>query len=187
MKSLRQIRCRAAASLLAALLVVLCIEPAVAEPAASEWVRTDQTQDRLVSAVTASGDAAALRLGLQFKLEPGWKIYWRSPGDAGLPPKADWTGSRNLGAATVHWPAPERFELFDLDTFGYGDEVVLPIDAQVEQRGAPVALRMALDYLVCEKICIPYQTALRLDLPAGPAEPSEYAHLIDRYMARVPG
>jgi len=187
MKTLRQMRCRGAASLLAALFVALCIEPAAAEPAASEWVRTDQTQVRLVSAVTASGDAAALRLGLQFKLEPGWKIYWRSPGDAGLPPKADWTGSRNLGPVTVHWPAPERFELFDLDTFGYGDEVVLPIDAQVQERGAPVALRMALDYLVCEKICIPYQTALRLDLPAGPAAPSEYAHLIDRYMARVPG
>jgi suppressor for copper-sensitivity B len=178
--------------MLAALLAVLCIEPVAADsaappPAASEWVRTDQTQVRLLSAATATGDAAALRLGLQFKLEPGWKIYWRSPGDAGLPPKADWTGSRNLGAVTVDWPAPERFELFDLDTFGYGDEVVLPIDAQVEQRGAPVALRMALDYLVCEKICIPYQAALKLDLPAGPASPSEYAHLIDRYMARVPG
>jgi suppressor for copper-sensitivity B len=172
--------------------LVLCIDTASADstpsgPAASEWARTDQTQVRLVSAVTATGDAAALRLGLQFKLEPGWKIYWRSPGDAGLPPRADWAGSRNLGPVTVHWPAPERFELFGLDTFGYGDEVVLPLDAQVAERGQPVALRMAVDYLVCEKICIPYQAALKLDLPAGQAAPSEHAHLIDRYMARVPG
>lgn len=158
-----------------------------ATPAASDWSRTDQTQVRLVSAVTAAGDADTLRLGLQFKLEPGWKIYWRSPGDAGLPPKANWAGSQNLGDTTMRWPAPERFELFDLDTFGYGDEVVLPVDAHVVRRGEPVALRLALDYLVCEKICIPYQTSLRLDVPAGPANPSPYAHLIDRYVARVPG
>ena len=197
MKSLPQRLCPRrtrhwATGALAVLLLALCIKPAASAPsasegAASEWVRTDQTQVRLVSAVTAVGEAATLRLGLQFKLEPGWKIYWRSPGDAGLPPKADWAGSRNLGPVTVRWPAPERFELFGLDTFGYSDEVVLPVDAQVAERGQPVALRMALDYLVCEKICIPYQTSLKLDLPAGPAVPSEYAHLIDRYVARVPG
>ncbi len=162
-------------------------QAASATPAASDWARTDQTQVRLLSAVTATGDAETLRLGLQFKLEPGWKIYWRSPGDAGLPPKTDWAGSRNLGETTIRWPAPERFELFDLDTFGYGDEVVLPIEARVKLRGEPVALRLKLDYLTCEKICIPYQAALSLDLPAGPAAPSEYAHLIDRYVARVPG
>ncbi len=156
-------------------------------PGASDWAHTDQTQVRLLSAVTATGDARALRLGLQFKLAPGWKIYWRSPGDAGLPPKANWGGSSNLGATTMRWPAPERFQLFDLDTFGYSDEVVLPIDAEVEQPGKPVALHMALSYLVCEKICIPYQASLQLAIPAGPASPSDYAHLIDRYVARVPG
>jgi suppressor for copper-sensitivity B len=200
MKCFAQMRARgrawlSAAGALAALLLALPLGPAAADPAAgpgasasaSEWVRTDQTQVRLVSAVTATGEAATLRLGLQFKLEPGWKIYWRSPGDAGLPPKADWAGSHNLGPVTTRWPAPERFELFDLDTFGYGDEVVLPLDAQVAERGQPVALRLALDYLVCEKICIPYEAALKLDLPSGPAVPSDYAHLIDRYMARVPG
>jgi suppressor for copper-sensitivity B len=158
-----------------------------ADTAASDWASTDQTQVRLVSAVTTVGDADTVRLGLQFKLQPGWKIYWRSPGDAGLPPRPDWKGSRNLADATIRWPAPERFELFGLDTFGYGDEVVLPIDARVEHRGEALALRMALDYLVCEKICIPYQASLRLDLPAGAAAPSEEAHLIDRFMALVPG
>lgn len=158
-----------------------------AEPAASDWARTDQTEVRLVAATTATGAAETLRLGLQFRLQPGWKIYWRSPGDAGYPPKADWAGSRNLGEADFRWPAPERFELFGLETFGYGGEVVLPIDVRLERKGAPLATKLALDYLVCEKICIPYQAALTFDLPAGPAQPSAYAHLIDRFVARVPG
>ncbi|HEX9465801.1 MAG TPA: protein-disulfide reductase DsbD domain-containing protein [Alphaproteobacteria bacterium] len=140
-----------------------------------------------MSATAAAGEAATLRLGLEFKLEPGWKIYWRSPGDAGLPPKLDWAGSRNLADAAIRWPAPERFELFGFDTFGYGGDVVLPIDARVEHPGAPLALRLAVDYLVCEKICIPYQASFRLDLPAGAASPTDYAHAIDQFVARVPG
>jgi suppressor for copper-sensitivity B len=168
-------------------LALLAAWRAEAQPAASEWARTDQTQVRLVSAATATGSAETVRMGLQFRLEPGWKIYWRSPGDAGFPPKPDWAGSRNLRSAEFRWPAPERFELFGLDTFGYGGEIVLPIEAQVETPGAPLNLKLALDYLVCEKICIPYQAALTLDLLSGAAQPSPHAHLIDRFVARIPG
>ena len=50
-------------------------------------ISSDFSQVRLIAARSAVGDAAELRLGLHFRLEPGWKIYWRSPGDAGLPPK----------------------------------------------------------------------------------------------------
>lgn len=140
-----------------------------------------------MAATTATGSAESLRLGLQFRLEPGWKIYWRSPGDAGFPPKPDWAGSRNLQGAEFRWPAPERFELFGLDTFGYGEEIVLPIEARLEKPGAPLNLKLAIDYLVCEKICIPYQAAFTLDLPPGAGRPSENAHLIDRFVARIPG
>lgn len=166
---------------------VTAICPARAEPGSSEWARTDQTQLRLVSATAAVGEAATLRLGLEFKLEPGWKIYWRSPGDAGLPPKLDWAGSRNLADAAIRWPAPERFELFGFDTFGYGGDVVLPIEARVDRPGAPLALRLGVNYLVCEKICIPYDASFALDLPAGAASPTDYAHAIDQFVARVPG
>ena len=160
---------------------------ASANSASSAWVRTDQTQLRLLSAVAATGSAATVRLGLEFKLEPGWKIYWRSPGDAGLPPKPDWTGSRNLGDATIRWPAPERFELFGFDTYGYGGEVILPIDARVEHPGEALNLKLGVDYLVCEKICIPYQASFALDVPAGTARASGFAHAIDQFAARVPG
>jgi suppressor for copper-sensitivity B len=167
--------------------LTLAVVSAQAQLVESDWARTDQTQVRLVAAANATGIAETIRLGLHFRLEPGWKIYWRSPGDAGFPPRPDWTGSRNLRSAEVRWPAPERFELFGLDTFGYGDEVVLPIDARLDRPGNPLTLKLALDYLVCEKICIPYQAALALDLPTGAASPSPHAHLIDRFVARIPG
>ncbi len=174
--------------LLAALLLAgAAARTALADSGASDWVRTDQTQVRLLSAVQATGDAATVRLGLEFKLEPGWKIYWRSPGDAGLPPKPDWAGSRNLADATILWPAPERFELFGFDTFGYGGDVILPIDARPEHPGEALDLKLGVDYLVCEKICIPYQASFALDVPSGAARASGFAHAIDQFVARVPG
>ncbi len=174
--------------LLAALLC-LANGTARAEPASS-WVSTEQTKLRLVSAVTAIGNgsgAATVPLGLQIELVPGWKTYWRSPGDAGFPVSLDWKGSTNLASADLAWPVPHRFTLFGLDTFGYEDEVVLPIAAKPANPAEPMGLRLKVNYLVCEKVCIPYSANLSLDLPAGAAGPSEFAQLIDRYASRVPG
>lgn len=174
---------------LAAALILAVIGQATgqaqAEPA-SAWAETEQAKLRLVSAATASA-GGAVPLGLQIDLAPGWKTYWRSPGDAGFPVTLNWAGSTNLAAAQLSWPVPHRFTLFGLDTFGYEDEVVLPIAATPADKSQPLGLRLKVDYLVCEKICIPHSANLSLDLPAGPAGPTEFAQLIDRYASRVPG
>ena len=158
-----------------------------AQAAASAWLEHENARVRLVSASDSSGDSGRLRLGLQFKLEPGWKIYWRSPGDAGFPPSLDWGASGNLDTAEMRWPVPHRFSLFGLETFGYGDEVVLPIEAALRDPGAPVSLRAELRYLICEEICIPHDGSLTLELPAGPERGSRHAFLIDRFASLVPG
>ncbi|HZT50629.1 MAG TPA: protein-disulfide reductase DsbD domain-containing protein, partial [Stellaceae bacterium] len=82
---------------------------AKAEPAASPWFTTEQGEVRLIAAQGFVGEDAAIELGLEFRLKPHWKIYWRSPGDAGYPPRLDWSGSKNLAAAELAWPAPQRF------------------------------------------------------------------------------
>ncbi len=175
----------------AGFLVLLAALPARSSAAedggASAWVSTDQTEVRLISAVAAVGDRDSLPLGLQFRLRPGWKTYWRSPGDAGLPVTVAWDGSANVASVRLHWPVPRRFTLFGLDTFGYGDEVVFPVTVAPERPGEPVRVNASVDYLVCATICIPYQAALSLELPAGPAAPTGQVQLIDRYRAQVPG
>jgi suppressor for copper-sensitivity B len=157
------------------------------DPAASAWFATDQGKVRLIAAAPAVGEGDAVRLGLEFRLAPDWKIYWRSPGDAGMPPQLDWTGSQNLAGATIDWPAPRRFSAYGLETIGYEDAVVLPITARLDRPGAPLHLVAALNYLTCKDICIPYSTVLRLDLPAGAATGGGYADLIARYARLVPG
>jgi suppressor for copper-sensitivity B len=158
-----------------------------ASAAASDWGGLDEARVRLVSAAAAVGGAETATFGLQVRMEEGWKISWRSPGDAGLPPVFDWAGSRNLASVEVSWPAPMRFTVLGFETLGYKDDVVLPIVARLAEPGRGVRLDLALDYLVCSDICVPAEARLALSLPAGPADPTAFAHLIDRFVARVPG
>ncbi|WP_340115784.1 protein-disulfide reductase DsbD domain-containing protein [Pelagibius sp. 7325] len=157
-----------------------------ARAAAGPWAEEDQARLRLISAAqSVAGDS--LDFGLEFDLQPGWKIYWRSPGDAGLPPSVDWSGSDNLKQATIRWPVPHRFSLFGLETFGYGGQVVLPVRASLENPSQPLALRAKVDYLICEEICIPYTADLSLDLPAGDGARAPQAFLIESFQDEVPG
>lgn len=157
-----------------------------ARAAAGEWARADMVEARLVSAVTGTGALERVPLGLHLRMAPGWKTYWRSPGDAGLPPRIDWTGSSGIEGTETGWPAPRRFTLFGLETFGYENEVVLPIEAVAAEPGGPLALRAGVDLLVCSEICVPQRFDLSLDLPAGPAVPGSEAQLLNRYRSMMP-
>ncbi|MCP4329004.1 MAG: hypothetical protein GY791_11270 [Alphaproteobacteria bacterium] len=155
--------------------------------AASPWVTTDQTEVRLVAATTATGETDTVQLGLQFKLIPNWKVYWRNPGAAGFPPSIDWAGSDNLADSVMRWPAPKRFSVLGLDTLGYKDEVVFPISVALQRPGDPLTIAARVNYLTCDEICVPYEADLALSLPSGSAFPTPYAQLLDRFAAQVPG
>jgi suppressor for copper-sensitivity B len=176
--------------LTALLLLIVGLVPspvlAAGATAASAWAETDHGAVRLISASETVGGGGVL-LGLEFRLEDGWKVYWRSPGDAGYPPQLDWSRSNNLSAATMAWPLPSRFSIFDLQTVGYEGHVIFPIEAQVANIDRDLQLILSVNYLTCKDICIPYEATLALDLAAGPFRPSAFAHRINQYVNRVPG
>lgn len=160
--------------------------PTVGWPAQSAAILNDQGEVRLLSSLNRIGDQDRVELGLLFRLKPGWKIYWRSPGDAGYPPTIDWKGSDNLADTVISWPVPRRFEMSGVETIGYKDEVVLPIMARLTEPGKALSLRAAVDYLVCDVTCVPAHADLSLNVPAGSTEASPEAHLIDRFAVNVP-
>ncbi len=141
---------------------------------------------RLIAAGAAAGQSETLSFGLHFRMEPGWKIYWRSPGDAGFPPQPDWAGSENMATAELSWPAPKRFSVLGLRTLGYKDEVVLPVTVTPFTPGKAVRLRATVRYLTCAEICVPYDAKLAIDLPAGFEADAPEQALIARFAARVP-
>ncbi len=154
--------------------------------AAGQRFQSPQSSAELISAVEGTGGLDAIPLAIHIVLQPGWKTYWRSPGDAGFPLQVDTAGSRNVARVALSWPVPHRFELFGLQTFGYGDEVAFPLDVVPEHIGDPIALKAKLRYLVCETICVPQEAELSLDLPEGAATPSGFAPLVNRFASLVP-
>jgi suppressor for copper-sensitivity B len=157
-----------------------------AEPAASNWSTTEQGRVRLVSAVSATGESGSVQLGLEFELQPDWKIYWRSPGDAGYPPAIDWKGSDNLADTVISWPAPHRFSISGLETMGYKNHVILPLVARVTDPAQPLILRASVDYLTCAVVCVPQHADLSMSLPSGPSTATPNSHEIGRFLAAVP-
>ena len=154
---------------------------------ASDWDSTEFTAVRIIAASDSVGNTDRIRLGLQFRMEPGWKIYWRSPGDAGSPPALDLTNSRNVRDFSFYWPAPQRFlEAGNLETVGYLDGVVFPINVSLEVAGKETFIHGIIDYQACKTICIPIKASVKLTLPQGPGKPSTYVQLIDKYLAKVP-
>ncbi|MDR3462566.1 MAG: protein-disulfide reductase DsbD family protein [Beijerinckiaceae bacterium] len=143
-------------------------------------------QARLVSAVEGTGDLGIVPLGLEVKLDGDWKTYWRSPGDAGLPPQLDWAGSANLQSATLLYPAPKRLTLLGLQTFGYKHHVIFPLDVHPTAPGQALDLKLKLDLLVCATLCVPHTFNLALNLPAGAAPPGPEAQSIAKARAAVP-
>lgn len=122
-------------------------------------------------------EMAALRL----VLAPGWKTYWRAPGEAGVPPRFDWAGSQNLKGVTIHWPRPEIFDLNGMRTFGYHDGLVLPIELTPRDPSAPIRLKAYIELGVCKEICVPMELALTGDVqPGGDAVPEIRRALSDR-------
>lgn len=115
---------------------------------------------------TAAGTEMA---ALHLVLAPGWKTYWRAPGEAGIPPRFDWAGSQNLASVAFHWPRPEIFDLNGFRTFGYHDELVLPIELTPRDRTQPIRVRAEVDIGVCDDVCVPMSLALSGDLAPGGA------------------
>ncbi|QFQ89037.1 hypothetical protein F8A10_16640 [Paracoccus kondratievae] len=108
---------------------------------------------------------------LHLRLEPGWKTYWRSPGDAGVPPRFDWAGSQNLGEVRLLWPRPEVIESEGERTLGYREELILPIEITPARPGAPVEPMAEVDFGICQDICVPAQVKLQAGAPAATPDP----------------
>lgn len=122
--------------------------------------------------------------GVEIVLSDGWKTYWRMPGESGVPPVFDWSGSTNVAEVTVSWPAPGRYHDAAGETIGYAERVVFPLAVRPATTGAPVELVLDLHYAVCKDICVPAraQVSRVLDEPGA----SDESRLIRRFADQVP-
>src|SRR6187397_2597644 len=144
----------------AAALCVACATSEVHAEDASPWQHDAHSAVRLLA---GSRSGAVLLGGVAIQLQPGWKTYWRNPGDSGVPPRFDFSKSDNVEAVTILWPAPTKFDDgaggFSL---GYKKQVVLPLRIVAKSADKPVTLRADITYAVCDKLCIPVEATSEL-------------------------
>jgi DsbC/DsbD-like thiol-disulfide interchange protein len=147
---------------------LFCFGAATAAPAqdASAWDEGLHAAARLIAGKAFEFSPAGIRpAGIEIRLDPGWKTYWRYPGDSGVPPTIDFAGSENIKSVTTQWPAPERFaDGAGGYSIGYVGIVVLPLDVTPADATKPSLLHVKLGYAVCGNLCIPAQAELGLTL-----------------------
>jgi suppressor for copper-sensitivity B len=167
---------------LASILTSVSIAPAFA--ALGDWVQGDHVRMRLIA--TAPAADGYLDAAIQIALEPGWKTYWRAPGDAGIAPRLDFSGSSNASEPAIEFPAPKREDDGFAASNVYHNDVVLPVRFKASSAGGATGLVLKADIGVCEEICIPVSISARLDVPDGEADGAA-SGLIAEARAALPG
>lgn len=150
------------------------------------WTKGHSYEVRLIagSAARELGGPQRTYAAIEIRMSPGWKTYWRSPGDAGgMAPRFDWAGSSNLASAEALYPAPKRYKDALGDAIGYSGSVLFPIEFRAKDKGKPVELKLDMEFGVCREICVPAEAHLSLAIPPGTAPPSS---AIDQALALVP-
>jgi suppressor for copper-sensitivity B len=142
---------------------------------------------QLVTAEDAvTPDASTLSAGLVIELQDGWKTYWKSPGQVGYPTSVTWEGSENIENIEMLWPAPKRFEAFDIENYGYANAVTHPLKVTLRDPGKSAKINLSVSLLACSDVCVPQDFILAVSVPEGTGIDTASAMIIADAAAKVP-
>ncbi len=167
-------------------LILLVLATPLALPAAThgevaaQRIEGVRTIEILPGWKETDGDRMA---ALRIRLEPGWKTYWRAPGDAGIPPSFDWEGSQNIRGVKIHWPRPTVARSGGMRSVVYEGDVVLPIEITPEDPGKPITLKAKAELGLCKDICIPASVTFNMEISPSASTPEP---MIEKALAAQP-
>ncbi len=144
----------------------------------------------LLADVKAIQPGQKFRVGVLYRIEPSWHIYWRYSGDSGIPTKIAWQLPQGFKVGDLQWPVPMRDkEPGDLEVFDYTSEVLLfaEVEAPATLPPGPILIQAKTDWLVCQSLCVPGRAQLSLTLTGGGNVASDSAQIFQKYASLVPG
>lgn len=160
------------------------VSAAPASRSQAQPLQGDIATELVVGEVSTTDDPFGGWIGVHVRLGPGWKIYWKAPGDAGVPPEFDWSASSNLALAEVQWPVPHRASILGIESVGYTGDVLFPVKVQLVDPDFDASAELKLVLYACNTICVREERVLKADLsrPSGP----DAQALIERWRDKVP-
>ena len=141
----------------------------------------------LIADVSAIQPGQKFRIGILYKIEPGWHIYWKYSGDSGIPTKIEWQLPAGFKVGDLQWPLPVRDkEPGDLEVLAYDSDVLLfaDVEAPATLPPGPITIQAKTNWLVCQNLCVPGKAQLSLDLNGG--APSDAPPLFQKFASLVP-
>lgn len=164
--------------------------PGVANATGAVQDGVPRVEATLLSEVRQLAAGDSFRVGVHLALAPGWHVYWRNPGEAGLGSEVTFQAP-GLAVGPLEWPVPSVLRSPDgsITSYGYTDEVVLLAEARAgASLGKTVRLSAVADVLVCEVECIPAKLSLERELAVGPRTvlDAQEKALLAAAAARVP-
>jgi thiol:disulfide interchange protein/DsbC/DsbD-like thiol-disulfide interchange protein len=161
--------------------------------AASSSVDAPHVQVQLMVLPQGLNRGEAADAGLYFKIEPGWHVYWKNAGDAGLPPHVEWALPEGIAAGALQFPAPKRLPLGPLMDFGYENEVLFPLKLAVAEaaKPGPAVIHANVNWLVCQSSCVPGKADLEIsrdidDHPVKSLPLASDAAIFRRFIGELP-
>ncbi len=141
-------------------------------------VYTDHVASELVSENNSIVPGESFWIALRMEMDEGWYIYWKNPGDSGMPVLIEWDKPYELQISDIHWQYPKWIDVQGLTSYGHYGEVFLLMEAKLDEAtevSDELTINAVADWLVCEDVCIPGYGSYSLTLPiSDQAEFSEW-------------
>ena len=151
----------------------------------SEWSIGDSSKVRLISPYSHN-NSKELLVGLEYEMDPGWKTYWKSPGDGGFPQNISWENSFNIKNLEVLWPTPKEFQILGLISLGYQNKAIFPLKLEISDESQDTFVNLHVNFLICKEICIPGDARVFLEIPAGKKEFTDNFFIMERALSFLP-
>ena len=149
-------------------LLALLAAAALAPVARAQADPTPHAEVRLVAGATTVAPGGAVEVALEIVTEPGWHVYWKNPGDAGLPVRVAWTLPPGATAGPLRFPAPERLDVAGLTSYAHEGTVLFPTRVVVPAGASGrVRLDARASFLICADVCLPAEADVSLALPVA--------------------
>ena len=166
-------------------IILLCIVTTQGNTISSDWSVSETSKLRLVSPYSQN-DSKNILIGLEYQMEPGWKTYWKSPGDGGFAQTISWDNSTNVKNINILWPTPIEFEILGLTSLGYQNDVIFPLEIELEDKSKNTLLNLHVNFLICKEVCIPGDATLLLEIPSGKKKLTDNYFNLEKALSLLP-